>query len=140
MSKAMGADTTQNKDSDRMITYAQYVDILKSAFSQLMLSVDRTESFTRHTLLSGMSIPFLDQFLRAFDPPPPALKRGRIAETISWLSKRQWLMIVMFGTIVVPTAFYVSSITERVPLIQYMRYATLSWLSFLSAAVLRLRR
>ncbi len=66
-------------------------------------------------------------------PAPQKRLAIRILDSI-W--RRQWLLVILCGTIAVPLAFYVASIVEGVSIVEYTRLATLSWLSFFAGAVL----
>jgi len=86
-------------------------------------------------LLSETLARTVDQIsMRFYDPPRP--KKIPIGDLAAWFRRREWLMIILSGTIMVPAAFYVASVIEHVSFVEYTRLATLSWLSFFAAAVL----
>jgi hypothetical protein len=66
----------------------------------------------------------------------PAPQRRLAIRILDSIWKRQWLLVILCGTIAVPLAFYVASIVEGVSIVEYTRLATLSWLSFFAGAVL----
>jgi hypothetical protein len=108
--------------------------------SRLVSESDIVRTIKSIDILSETLARTVDRISRKFyDPPRP--RNTRIDDLAAWFHRREWLMIILSGTIMVPAAFYVASLIEHVSLVEYTRLATLSWLSFLAGAILnRIRK
>ena len=117
------------------------IPIFAKIVTQVMPKAESAESLTWSNLLQRTLISTLDQISRRLYWAPPPRKNNSRERVAAWLLKREWLLIITCGTIIVPTAFYVASTIEHVSIVEYTRLATLSWLSFFAGAVLnRLRK
>lgn len=117
----------------------QQIADLATSLPRPVLESDVVKTIKSIGLLPETLASTVDRISRIFyDPPRP--RRARMDDLAAWFHKREWLMIMLSGTIMVPAAFYVASLIEHVSLVEYTRLATLSWLSFLAGAILNRMR